>query len=204
MTLQYDGVLHLSPQTGNHHRPTESQLIERAKQGDHEAMSELYQRYEPRIRRYISMRLGDPTLAEDVCADVFVKVLEGIYRYEDRGWPFSAWLYRIAYARTVDIIRQKQRRHSLPLEEHLLGSLEPPDEAVMSRIAYNEMSNSMEESLTSDQRLVLRLRFGEDRSLAEIAESLGRTVGSIKALQHRGLTRLAEVLVTKDNNTVAA
>lgn len=41
--------------------------------------------------------------------------------------------------------------------------------------------------LTRDQRLVLRLRFDEDRSLAEIAESLGRTVGSVKALQHRGL-----------------
>lgn len=204
MTLQNDAVLHLTPQAVGYHETSESVLIERAKQGDHDAMSELYQRYEPRIRRYITMRLGDPILAEDVCADVFVKVLEGIYRYEDRGWPFSAWLYRIAYARTVDVIRQKQRRHSLPLEEHLLGSLEPPDEAVMARIAYHEMSDSMEESLTSDQRLVLRLRFGEDRSLAEIAESLGRTVGSIKALQHRGLTRLAEVLTTKANNTVAA
>ena len=66
----------------------------------------------------------------------------------------------------------------------------------MARLAYNEISGIMEE-LTSDQRLVLRLRFGEDRSLAEIAQSLGRTVGSVKALQHRGLTRLAQVLATQ-------
>ena len=62
------------------------------------------------IQRYIASRLGDPVQAEDVCADVFVKVLESLARYEDRGWPFSAWLYRIAYARTMDMLRQARRR----------------------------------------------------------------------------------------------
>ncbi len=175
---------------------TESMLIARAKAGDPDAISGLYERYAPQIRRYIASRLGDPTQAEDICGDVFVKVLESLDRYEDRGWPFSAWLYRIAYARTVDVLRQARRRPSLPLDESLLVALEPPDEAVMARLAYNEISGIMEE-LTSDQRLVLRLRFGEDRSLAEIAQSLGRTVGSVKALQHRGLTRLAQVLATQ-------
>ncbi|HET9223598.1 MAG TPA: sigma-70 family RNA polymerase sigma factor, partial [Roseiflexaceae bacterium] len=148
-------------------------------------------------------RIGDPTQAEDICGDVFVKVLESLDRYEDRGWPFSAWLYRIAYARTVDVLRQARRRPSLPLDESLLGALEPPDEAVMARLSYHEISGIMEE-LTSDQRLVLRLRFGEDRSLAEIAQSLGRSVGSVKALQHRGLTRLAQVLATQPGYPIAA
>ena len=48
--------------------------------------------------------------------------------------------------------------------------------------------------LTSDQRIVIHLRFDEDQSLAEVAQSLGRSIGSVKALQHRGLTRLAEEL----------
>ncbi|HET9223298.1 MAG TPA: sigma factor, partial [Roseiflexaceae bacterium] len=77
----------------------ESALIARAKAGDPDAISGLYERYAPQIRRYIASRLGDPILAEDICGDVFVKVLESLDRYEDRGWPFSAWLYRIAYAR---------------------------------------------------------------------------------------------------------
>jgi RNA polymerase sigma-70 factor, ECF subfamily len=175
---------------------TESVLIARAKAGDRDAISGLYERYAPQIRRYIASRLGDPSQAEDICGDVFVKVLESLDRYEDRGWPFSAWLYRIAYARTVDVLRQARRRPSLPLDESLLGAFEPPDEAVMARLSYYEISGIMEE-LTSDQRLVLRLRFGEDRSLAEIAQSLGRSVGSVKALQHRGLTRLAQVLATQ-------
>ncbi|HEY3230671.1 MAG TPA: sigma-70 family RNA polymerase sigma factor [Roseiflexaceae bacterium] len=178
-------------------------LIARAKAGDVDAIGRLYERYAPQIRRYIASRLGDPTQAEDICGDVFVKVLESLDRYEDRGWPFSAWLYRIAYARTVDVLRQARRRPSLPLDEALLGALEPPDEAVMSRLSYHEISRIME-SLTSDQRLVLRLRFGEDRSLAEIAQSLGRSIGSVKALQHRGLTRLAQVLNSQPGYTVAA
>jgi RNA polymerase sigma-70 factor, ECF subfamily len=182
---------------------SESALIARAKAGDPDAISGLYERYAPQIRRYIASRLGDPTQAEDICGDVFVKVLESLDRYEDRGWPFSAWLYRIAYARTVDVLRQARRRPSLPLDESLLGALEPPDEAVMARLSYHEISGIMEE-LTSDQRLVLRLRFGEDRSLAEIAQSLGRSVGSVKALQHRGLTRLAQVLATQPGYPIAA
>lgn len=153
----------------------------------------LTNRYAPQIQRYIAARLGDPVQAEDVCADVFVKVLESLGRYEDRGWPFSAWLYRIAYARTVDVLRQARRRHSVPLDEGHLGALEPPDEAIMSRLAYHEIKGAMD-NLTREQRLVLCLRFDEDRSLAEIAESLGRTIGSVKALQHRGLTRLAQEL----------
>jgi RNA polymerase sigma-70 factor, ECF subfamily len=171
----------------------ESALIARAKAGDPDAFSALYERYAPQIQRYIASRLGDPVQAEDVCADVFVKVLESLGRYEDRGWPFSAWLYRIAYARTVDVLRQSRRRHSVPLDERQLGALEPPDDAVMSRMAYHEIKGAMD-ILTREQQLVLRLRFDEDRSLAEIAQSLGRSVGSVKALQHRGLTRLAQEL----------
>lgn len=183
---------------------TESQIIARAKEGDAEAISQLYERYAPQVRRYIASRLGDPLLAEDVCSDVFVKMLEGLDRYEDRGWPFSAWLYRIAYARTMDMLRQARRRPSVPLDESAPQPLEPPDDAVIARIAYHEIQGVMR-VLTRDQRLVLRLRFDEDRSLAEIAESLGRTVGSVKALQHRGLTRLAEVLADHTpSQTIAA
>src|SRR5215211_201408 len=181
----------------------ESALIARAKTGDPDAISALYERYAPQIQRYIASRLGDPVLAEDVCADVFVKVLESLARYEDRGWPFSAWLYRIAYARTVDVLRQSRRRHSIPLDERQLGALDPPDDAVMSRMAYHEIKGAMD-ILTREQQLVLRLRFDEDRSLAEIAQSLGRSIGSVKALQHRGLARLAQVLTAQVGYTVAA
>lgn len=181
----------------------EAAVIARAKAGDADAIGWLYERYAPLVRRYVAARLGDPILAEDICSDVFVKVLESLGRYEDRGWPFSAWLYRIAYARTMDLLRQARRRPSVPLDDGLLGGEEPFDEAILSRIAYHEIQSVMR-VLTSDQRLVLRLRFDEDRSLAEIASSLGRTVGSVKALQHRGLVRLAEELAAPMGQALVA
>lgn len=168
-------------------------MVARAKQRDPEAVSWIYERYAPMVRRYVSPRIGDATLAEDICNDVFVRMLESIERYEDRGWPFSAWLYRIAYARTMDILRQRRRRQAIPLDEHAADPSESFDERVLARIAYRELQELMG-VLTNDQRTVLQLRFDEQRSLAEVAQSLGRSVGSIKALQHRGLARLAEVL----------
>jgi len=180
----------------------DSELVVRAKAGDEAAFTQIYERYAMAIYRYVYFRLGEPELAEDIQAEVFLRMLEGIHRYEDRGWPFSAWLYRIAYARTVDVLRQSRRRHSISLDEQHLGALEPPDEQIMTHIAYLEIKGAMG-LLTSEQRLVLRLRFDEDRSLAEIAESLGRTIGSIKALQHRGLTRLASVLATQPAHVAA-
>jgi RNA polymerase sigma-70 factor, ECF subfamily len=184
------------PHVTHYGTESEASIIARAKNGDADAIGKLYERYAPQVRRYVALRLGDPLLAEDVCSDVFVKVLEGLDRYEDRGWPFSAWLYRIAYARTMDMVRQARRRPSVPLDERSPAMLEAPDDAILSRIAYHEIKGEMR-VLTSDQRLVLRLRFDEDRSLAEIAESLGRSIGSVKALQHRGLSRLAEALADR-------
>jgi RNA polymerase sigma-70 factor, ECF subfamily len=204
MTVSEGLRTNVSETAGEPRQPPEpeSVIIARAKSGDAEAISKLYERYAPQVRRYVAMRLGDPLLAEDVCSDVFVKVLEGLDRYEDRGWPFSAWLYRIAYARTMDMLRQARRRPSVPLDERSSGSLEPPDDAILSQIAYHEIKGEMH-VLTNDQRLVLSLRFDEDRSLAEIAQSLGRSVGSIKALQHRGLTRLAEALADRRSQVFA-
>jgi RNA polymerase sigma-70 factor (ECF subfamily) len=181
---------------------SEASIIARAKTGDQDAIGLLYERYAPLVRRYVAARIGDPQVAEDICGDVFVKVIESLGRYEDRGWPFSAWLYRIAYARTMDIIRQSRRRPSIPLDDSLPGDGDALDETIVSRVAYHELKQLMD-VLTHDQRIVLHLRFDEDRSLAEVAESLGRTVGSIKALQHRGLARLAEELTIHPGYSLA-
>ncbi len=171
----------------------ERAMVARAKKRDSEAVTWIYEHYAPRLRRYVASRIGDPVQAEDICSDVFVRMLESIERYEDRGWPFSAWLYRIAYARMIDILRQSRRRPLVSLDEHDPGSCDSFDETVLDRLAYLELQDMMC-VLTNDQRTVLQLRFDEQCSLAEVAQSLGRTVGSVKALQHRGLARLAEEL----------
>ena len=73
----------------------DAELLARAKAFDHEALSLIYDRYCPAIYRYIYYRVNDADLAADLQAEVFLRMLEGIRKYEDRGWPLSAWLYRI-------------------------------------------------------------------------------------------------------------
>src|SRR5689334_14709254 len=91
-------------------------LITRAKAHDQEALTEIYERYHAKIYHYINQRVQNADLAEDITADVFVRMLEGIARYEERGWPISAWLYRIAHDRSIDALRRQRIRATIPLE----------------------------------------------------------------------------------------
>lgn len=102
-------------------RPSdESQLIERAKQHDPEAISELYNRHVDRIYQYVRSRTSETAVAEDITADVFLRVLESLAAYDDHGVPFAAWLYRIAQARIIDYWRRTQRRTTVPFDDHNL------------------------------------------------------------------------------------
>jgi RNA polymerase sigma-70 factor (ECF subfamily) len=168
---------------------TDSELVLRAKAGDPGAFTAIYERYSAAIYRYIYFRVGEAELAEDLQAEVFLRMLEGIQRYEDRGWPISAWLYRIAHDRTIDTLRRRHKRQQVPLEEWT-GTCDGPDSDVEVRLDHEELKRMLEE-LTDDQRQVIYLRFMADMSVQEVAKKLGRTEGSVKALQHRGIQSLA-------------
>lgn len=170
----------------------EAELIVRAKAGDHSAFTQIYERYAPGIYRYIYYRVGEVELAEDLQAEVFLRMFEGLHRYEDRGWPISAWLYRIARDRTIDIIRRRRNRQHVPLETWG-GSCDGPEHNVAMQLEYEELRHTLND-LTNDQRQVIQMRFMAEMSIQEVAQTLGRTEGSVKALQHRGLQSLARRL----------
>lgn len=172
----------------------DSELVIRAKAGDHSAVTAIYERYAGAIYRYIYFRVGDAELAEDIQADVFLRMLEGIERYEERGWPISAWLYRIAHDRTVDSIRRRHRRQHVPFETWS-GTCDGPDKIIDLRLDCEELYREMDD-LTVDQCQVIRLRFIGELSVQEVAQQLGRTEGSVKALQHRGIQTLARRLTS--------
>src|SRR3712207_9112863 len=83
---------------------------------------------------------------------------EGLHRYEDRGWPISAWLYRIARDRTIDIMRRRRNRQQVPLEAWG-GSCEGPENSVGAQLEYEELNRSEGHTseLQSRQYLVCRL-----------------------------------------------
>ncbi|MFC2036545.1 RNA polymerase sigma factor [Chloroflexota bacterium] len=164
-----------------------------ARRGDKQAIGELYRRHVDMIYRYTYARVGDVAVAEDLTAQVFLKALEGLESYEPRGAPFRAWLYRIAHARTVDHWRQQQRRQEVLLVDTVPAREPLPEEVAIAKAEWDTALGLLTQ-LTDDQREVIILRFIEEMSLADVAETLGKTVGAVKALQHRALASLARLL----------
>jgi RNA polymerase sigma-70 factor (ECF subfamily) len=172
-------------------QPTdESDLIRRARQRDADAFSELYRRHVDRIFRYLLLRVNDDTVAEDLTSEVFVRALEALDSYEDRGAPFAAWLYRIAKARTIDYWRRLQRTDVSLDASELDVAIDPPAGDV---VAYRALAGALQH-LTDEQQEVILLKFVEGFSIAEVAKITGRSEGAVKALQHRALAMLARLM----------
>ncbi len=166
--------------------------VRRAQAADPQALAAIYERYAPGIFRYVYYRVGDSELAADIQSDVFVRMLEGIGRYEDRGWSIGTWLYRIAHARTIDSLRRSDRRPLASLQEwDAVG--EGPDAGIEASLRQQAVRRAMGH-LGESQRRVLLLRHVYGLSLDETARQMGRTVGSVKALQHRAHERLAQLV----------
>ncbi len=169
----------------------ELELISRAKQADPSALTCIYERYSPGIFRYIYRHVGDVDLAEDLRSDVFVRMLENMDRYEDRGRPLSAWLYRIAHDKTIDTLRRHSRRQYLPLEPWI-ATYEGPEEQLEIQLDHEELRRNLA-YLTESQRQVILLRFIKEYSIEETARQIGRSENAVKALQYRGMQTLARL-----------
>ncbi len=168
---------------------SDAALVRAAKAGDATAFGELYERYRDQIYRFCLARTGTTHDAEDLTADVFVKALQSIDRYQDRGLPFAAFLYRIARNAAID--RSRTRKQPISVD----GLLVEPASAQNVEL---EAAFAIERSillaalakLKSQHRDVIVLRFIEGYAALEVAQMLGKTEGAVRTLQHRALEHL--------------
>jgi len=177
-------------------KETEADIVRRATAGDPAAITTLYERYVDTIYRYVRYRVDDDETARDITADVFVRALESLSRYDERNVPFAAWLYRIGHARVVDHWRRLARRSEESYDDlgdhtELTTDAEALDQVDV--IEHNSVRAALMK-LTPEQQEALILKYVQGLSNAEISEITGRTVGAVKALQHRGLAALARLL----------
>jgi RNA polymerase sigma-70 factor (ECF subfamily) len=165
-------------------------LVERAQQGEEEALEQLYLLHFDRIYSYLHMSVGNRHDAEDLTTQTFLKMLEAIGRFRWRSVPFSAWLFRIAHNVAMDHFRATRR---IQLEEEVperRDSVESSaEEEAMESIGRASMFELIER-LSPDQQQVLTLKFVFNFSNAEVGAILGKTEGAIKSLQHRALASL--------------
>ena len=173
----------------------ESDLVGRARQGDQEAFGRLYDEYFDRIYRYIYLKTGSQTEAEDMAQQVFINAFQSIASFRLReNTPFSAWLFRIAHNQVVDHLRRRVRRPTTVLDEAITaGSLDDPAQTAEQTLDIEHLSAALAK-LTPAQQEVISLRFTSGLSLAEVAGIMGRSVGAVKALQHSAVASLRREL----------
>ncbi len=168
-------------------------LIARARRGSPEATGALYRRYYQSIYRYFYYRTGDLQTAEDLTADVFLKMVEAIPNYRMEATPFQAWLFQIARNLAIDHFRRCSAHPTDPIHENM-DSAAP---GVESTLDCHLTSCGLAEAFTKiedGQRDVLLMRFIEDMPIAEAARVLHKTEDAVKALQRRGLSALRQIL----------
>ena len=157
------------------------------------AFDGLYLLFADRVFRYLLARIGDPDLAEDITSQVFLRLIEKIDIFRigprDNVAIFSAWLYRLAHNKMVDVLRSHKRTQESPLEHasHVISG--HTMEAVEERLDFQRVLNTLH-VLNVQQREVIVLRFVEELSIAETAQIMQKSEGAVKALQHRALETL--------------
>lgn len=172
---------------------TDVDIVKLAVSGDAQAFSDLYEQNVTRIYNYIYYRIGSEADAEDLTARVFHRAFGHIEKYQEKGVPFMAWLYRIAHNLTANWYRDTRRRKEVSLEDHsdLPHHSELP-EREMEKTQEKELLMNAIRRLPPERQQLILLKFLEDLPNGEIAMIMGKTEGAIKSLYHRSLIALRE------------
>jgi RNA polymerase sigma factor (sigma-70 family) len=172
----------------------DEELARGLRDGDDAAVRALYERFGGLVFTIAYQTLRDRQRAEEATQQTFLQAWRNADRFEP-GRDFAPWLATIARRAAIDILRREQRRPA--------GSLESADPGDSSLVALPPSAERVEaiwsvraaiESLEPDEREIVRLQHLEGYTHAEIAETLGIAVGTVKSRSHRAHRRLANRL----------
>lgn len=171
------------------------ELVTRAQHGDGEAFGQLFLRYKETVYRYIYYRVGDQATAEDFTSETFLRALRRIGAITYQGRDIGAWFVTIA--RNIVLDHAKSARHRLEVAvpetiEHT-DTGPGPEDSVLSSLTAERLMRALNR-LSADQRECVMLRFIQGMSVSETAEIMGRNSGAVKALQHRAIRKLADLV----------
>jgi RNA polymerase sigma-70 factor (ECF subfamily) len=179
--------------------------LQGAQRGDEEAFARLWREFHPGLLRYL--RIKAAPVAEDLAADIWMRVVRALPTFEGDEQGFRGWLFTTARNRLTDWYRSGERRTD-PTEYTSLVVL-PALSNVEDEAAEHSSTDhaiALIGELPPDQAEAVMLRIVVGLDVARVAEVMGRTPGSVRVLCHRGLRRLEARLVALDTvpDTVAA
>jgi RNA polymerase sigma-70 factor (ECF subfamily) len=169
----------------------DEELVERVRRGDRAAFNRLYERYFPRVYRFVDKRLRNRADTEETVQEVFVSLFSSIHTYRGDA-PFAAWVFGLS-RRTVASRFKRKRHETVPLEQ---GDDEPtgwassagsedPLEAYECQERLRRMRDAASQDLTEDQWRLFQLHHLENRSIEEIARTMRRSEDSVKSHLYR-------------------
>jgi RNA polymerase sigma-70 factor, ECF subfamily len=169
-------------------KEADERLLVEAAQKDPARFAELYENNFERVYAYVVRRVGDRAETEDLTSEVFHHALANLRRFEWRGIPFAAWLFRIA----ANLIRDRWQRMG---RENVADEPEQIESAAARGVEFEEVERRatlfrLVETLPVEQRRVVVLRFVEQKSIKEVAREIRKTEGAVKQLQFRALSSL--------------
>jgi RNA polymerase sigma-70 factor (ECF subfamily) len=171
------------------------ELVRAAQEGDRSAFALLYDKYVDVVFRYVLFRVGDRELAEDVTSETFLRALRRITSVTYQGRDVGAWFVTIARNLVLDHVKSSRYRLEVTTAEvDDSGRVEAgPEQQVLAGATRSALLECVRQ-LGDDQRECIVLRFLQGLSVAETAVVMARNEGAVKALQHRAVRRLAQLL----------
>ena len=164
------------------------------KRSENEAqLAALYESYYDRISRYAFVRLGNQADAEELAGEVFLRALESLDSYKERGVPMQAWLFRIAHNLIVDHYRKVKNQKTVSVDTVAIKSESDPEKQVMMEFEVTRVKRALGR-LTESQRKVIELRFFGGLTSEEAGQVLKKRPGAVRELQSAAIKALRNLL----------
>jgi RNA polymerase sigma-70 factor (ECF subfamily) len=176
----------------------EKNLLRLAQQGDKKAIAALYNLHYQAVYNYIYYRVSSQQNAEDLSAEVFIRMIKKLPGYVDRGRPLLAWLYTIARNLVIDHHRISDKKDDIVLKEEIPEKRVPEPDQIMQEKQLSDCFRKALRQIPETQRQLLIYRFINGFSTPKIIHLLNKSDRAVRSLQHRALRSLERVL-TEEN-----
>lgn len=176
------------------------ELLEKARLFDEQALAEIYDLWSPVLYRYSLRLLGEADLAEECVSETFSRFLAALQHGSGPREYLQAYLYRIAHNWITDHYRRSTPL-LMPLEPDLAADAEQDPQQAFAIDVERQRVRAALSYLTPDQRQVIMLKFVEELDNKTIAAALNKPVGAVKALQHRALESLRQILSSEKKSS---
>jgi len=158
-----------------------------------EALVSLYDQYYDKIVRYIYTSIRNRDEAENMASEVFLKALQSLDSYRERGLPMKAWIFKIAHNLLVDYIRSVSKRKLVSIDKVEITDPTDPAKITEKQLQMEELFKALKD-LSPAQSEVIGLRFFAGLTSIEAGKILGKSPGAVREMQSMALKSLRNIL----------